>query len=81
MRNVNWNWFKREMLREKLLAIADKRKYEEPITEEEYALLALFDCLNLKKETETNIENFFEVLDEVIYFVNKRGEVSENGDD
>ena len=78
---VNWNGFEREALKERLLAIADKEKYEEPITEEEHALLGCFDCLNIKKDTETNIENFFEVLDEVIYFANKRGEVAENSDD
>ena len=81
MGNVNWLGFEREALKERLLAIADKEKYEEPITEEEHALLGCFDCLNIKKDTETNIENFFEVLDEVIYFANKRGKVAENGDD
>ena len=81
MGNVNWLGFEREALKEKLLVLADRQKYEAPITEEESALLGCFDCLNIKKDTETNIENFFEVLDEVIYFANKRGEVAENGDD
>lgn len=81
MGNVNWLGFEREALKERLLAIAEKREYEEPIAEEESALLGCFDCLNIKKSTERNIENFFEVLDEVIYFANKRGEVAENGDD
>lgn len=81
MGNVNWLGFEREALKEKLLVLADRQKYEEPITEEESALLGCFDCLNIKKSTERNIENFFEVLDEVIYFANKRGEVAENGDD
>lgn len=81
MGNVNWLGFEREALKEKLLVLADKQKYEEQMTEEESALLGCFDCLNIKKSTERNIENFFEVLDEVIYFANKRGEVAENGDD
>lgn len=81
MDRVHWLGFEREELKERLLTISDKQKYEKPITEEEHALLGCFDCLNIKKDTETNIENFFEVLDEVIYFANKRGEVSENGED
>lgn len=78
---ITWHGFEREELKERLLAIADKEKHEEPITETEHALMSMFDCLNIKKDTETNIENFFDVLDEVIYFANKRGEVAENGDD
>lgn len=78
---VNWNGFERKALEEKILELADKEKYGESISDEEQALLSIFDCLNIKKDTETNIENFFEVLDEVIYFANKRGEVAENGDD
>ena len=78
---VNWHGFERQLLQEKLFELADKEKYGEAISDEEHALLSLFDCLNIKKATETNIENFFDVLDEVIYFVNKRGEVAENGDD
>ena len=81
MEKVNWNGYEREKLKEKLLVIAEKEKYEEHISEEEYELLVCFDFLNIKKGTETNIENFFEVLDEVIYFANKRVEVAENGDD
>ena len=69
---VDWLGFERELLKEKLIQLADKEKNEEMISEEEHALLGCFDCLNVKKETETNIENFFEVLDELIYFANKR---------
>lgn len=69
---VDWLGFERELLKEKLIQLADKEKNEERISEEEHALLGCFDCLNVKKETETNIENFFEVLDELIYFANKR---------
>ena len=67
---VDWNGIKRILLQEKLLCLAGKEKYGGKIADEEHALLSLFDCLNIKKDTETNIENFFEVLDEVIYFVN-----------
>lgn len=81
MDRVHWLGFERETLKERLLTIANKQKHEEPITEEEYELLVCFDFLNVKKDTETNIENFFELLDEVICFANKRGECAENGDD
>ncbi len=78
---VEWNGFEREKLQELFISLAKNEKYGETISDEQHALLSLFDCLNIKKDTETNIENFFEVLDEVIYFANKRGEVAENGDD
>lgn len=78
---VNWHGFERQALEDKLLELADKEKYGERISDEEHALLSLFDLLNIKKDTQTNIENFFELLDEVIYFANKRGEAAENGDD
>ena len=78
---VNWHGFEREELQQLLISLAKNEKYGDKISDEEHALLSLFDCLNIKKDTETNIENFFELLDEVIYFANKRGECAENGDD
>lgn len=65
---MDLNYFDIEKMRVKLLHIADREKYEEPITEKEKEMLSMFDCLNTKKSTEQNIENFFEVLVELIEF-------------
>ena len=81
MERINWLGVQREALKKKLLEIADKQKYGEPITAEEIELLECFDFLTIEKSTKSKIENFFEVLDEVIYCVNKRGILAENGDD
>jgi hypothetical protein len=59
----------RSKICEKIIELADKQKYEEPITENEKTLLSSFDCLNIKKDTRQNIENFFDLLDELIEFV------------
>lgn len=65
---MDLNYFDIEKMRVNLLHIADIEKYEEPITDKEKEMLCMFDCLNMKKSTEQNIENFFEVLGELIEF-------------
>lgn len=57
-----------ERLKGKMLLVADREMYEELITDKENEMLRMFDCLNPKKTTEENIENFFEVLSEFIEF-------------
>lgn len=65
---MGFDYFTIERLKEKMLLVADRERYEEHITDEENEMLRMFDCLNPKKTTEENIENFFEVLYEFIEF-------------
>lgn len=57
-----------EKVKSKMLDISDKEKYDIKISEKSKEMLCMFDCLNPKKTTEQNIENFFEVLVELIEF-------------
>ena len=70
---MQFDYFELEKLKAEMWAIADRERYEEPLTESESKLMYIFDCLNTKKSTEENIENFFEVLGELIEF--KKGGV------
>lgn len=65
---MDLNYFEIEKMRVNLLHISNREKYEEPITDKEKEMMSMFDCLNTKKSTEQNIENFFEVLGELIEF-------------
>jgi hypothetical protein len=65
---MGFDYFAMERLKGKMLLIADRDRYEEHINEKEKEMLSMFDCLNTKKSTEENIENFFEVLGELVEF-------------
>jgi hypothetical protein len=65
---MEFDYFTRERVKGKMLLIADREKYEEHITAKEKEMMSMFDCLNPKKTTEENIENFFEALSELIEF-------------
>ena len=65
---MEFDYFTIERLKREMLLVADRERYEEHITTKENEMLRMFDCLNPKKTTEENIENFFEVLGELIEF-------------
>lgn len=65
---MEFDYFTIERVKGKMFLIADREKYEEHITAKEKEMMFMFDCLNPKKMTKENIENFFEVLGELIEF-------------
>jgi hypothetical protein len=65
---MEFDYFTRQRLEGKMLLIADRKKYEEPLTEKEKSIMDLFYWLNTKNEVEHNIELFFELLGGLIDF-------------
>lgn len=64
----NFSWSEMNYIKEKLLCFADKLYHEEQVGEREIQLLSLIKDLNPKRMVSQNIENFFEVLGELIEF-------------
>ena len=61
---VQWHFYKRNELKEKIVEKVKQQKYEENVTKKEEELLKMFFELNEKKSIEQNIENFFELLED-----------------
>ena len=77
---VNWLFYKREELKQKLLELANKWYNGEEIKADEIELLKSFADLDPRCATANNIEEFFNVLDMLLFYINKRGDYAENED-
>lgn len=75
---VQWLGFEREKLKEKILDIAEKDFNSEPLKDNEKNLIQGFKELNEKISARFSIERFFELLEDVVSFDNKRGEYAED---
>lgn len=75
---VQWLGFEREKLKEKILDIAEKDFNSEPLKDNEKNLIQGFKELNEKISARFSIERFFELLEDVVSFDNKRGKYAED---
>jgi hypothetical protein len=75
---INWLGYERDMLKERIKEIQNRKYNGMELTQDEDDLIEMLHGLTVKCSIERVIENFFEVLDEMLYFVNKRGECSED---
>lgn len=76
---VNWFGFEREKLKEKVIEMCKKKHYDEDLTQDELEIVNLFEELScVRREATQSVENFFDLLDILIYYTNKRGEYAEN---
>lgn len=77
---IDWLSYKREELKEKLLELANKWYNCEEIKADELELLRAFADLDNHSIPAKNIEEFFNVLDILLLYINKRGDYAENDD-
>lgn len=75
------HYFERQELKEKLIVLAKKYHYGDEMLESEREVIKAFLDLNTRGSGKKNIEDFFECLEELLFFLNVRGEVAENDED
>ena len=77
---VNWHFFEREILKDRLCDLADKLYNGEELKADELELVKEFAEFNCHRGADNNIKEFFGILDSLLVYINKRGDIAENED-
>ena len=75
---LGWTDIPQTKIQEYLLEIADKVKYEENVSMQQNNIIAEFEYLNMKNSARQNINAFFELLDELLYFIKNDYAIGQN---
>ena len=73
-----WTDIPQTKIQEYLLEIEDKIKYEENVSIAENNIIAEFGYLNMKNSARQNINAFFELLNELLYFMRNEYAIGQN---
>lgn len=73
-----WTDIPKTKIQEYLLEIADKIRYEENVSMQQNNIIAEFEYLNMKNSARQNINAFFELLDELLYFMRNEENLTED---
>ena len=75
---LGWTDIPQTKIQEYLLEIEDKIKYEENVSIAENNIIAEFEYLNMKHSARQNINAFFELLNELLYFMRNEYAIGQN---